>query len=159
MKRLARLLMAGIGLVALPVVGSYLLIESGEVVVLRTAPRDGHRFLARLWVVDHGGAPWISTTDPSKTDWVPWLREHPRVELERRGTPSCRRAAFDAEREIVPQLNAALDAKYRVASYGSSFLKLVAGAERDDDQRVWIRLEPCLEAREEPRAPPSDARP
>ena len=147
MKQLSKILAAGAGLFALLCLGAYALIESGEVVVLRAAPEDGHGFLARLWVVDYDERPWISTTDPSKTDWIPWLRAHSRIELERRGLASCRRVRFSTERETSRQLNTLLHAKYRIPSYGSEFLKVVGRAKRDADQRIWIRLEPCASSR------------
>jgi hypothetical protein len=147
MKRVARLLAAIAGLFILLFLGSYALIESGEVVAIRAAPEDGGRFLARLWVVDHDGDPWIGTTDPSKTDWVPWLRAHSRLDLERSGRHGCREVRFNASPNAVSQkLNVILSAKYRIPSYGSWFLRLIGGALRDEDQRTWIRLEPCGES-------------
>ena len=131
------------GLFAVLCVGLFVLVESGEVVVLRAAPEDGHRVLARLWVVDYQEDPWIGTTDPSKTDWVPWMRAHPRIDLERNGRSSCRQARFDEHRETSRRLDALLTEKYRFPSYGSKFLQLVGGAKRDVGERVWIRLGPC----------------
>ena len=143
MKQLSKILAAGAGLFALLCLGAYALIESGEVVVLRAAPEDGHGFLARLWVVDYDERPWISTTDPSKTDWVPWLRGHETVEVERGGIASCRRPVFTDKNELRSELNTLLNAKYRIPMYGSHFLRLIGGAESNEDLRIWIRLDPC----------------
>jgi hypothetical protein len=78
---------------------AFLLIESGEIVVLRS---DGeNNLLARLWVVDHGGYPWVGTANPSKTRWVGYLRENPTIRFSRGDVTECRNAAFVDDRAIV----------------------------------------------------------
>lgn len=143
MRRVAKIVAMGAGAFVLSLAAAYALIESGEVVVLRAAPEDGHAFLARLWVLDHNELPWISTTDPTKTDWVPWIRAHETVEIERGGFSSCGRAVFGHQPDLRDRLNVLLKEKYRIQTYGSQFLRLVGRAESDEELRVWIRLDSC----------------
>ncbi len=134
---------AALALAALPFVVAYALIETGEVVVLRTPESDGGELLARLWVVDHDGNPWISTIDPTKTRWVARLEDDPRILLVRDGERSCRDVRFNRDPTLTKTLNAALREKYRLPWMGSAFLRRVAGAQDDPARRVWIRLLPC----------------
>ena len=74
MKRLA-IIAFGAALLFGTLIGvAYLLIESGEVIVLHTTDGQGSTFQTRLWVVDHQGRPWVGTTDPSHTTWVARIR-------------------------------------------------------------------------------------
>ena len=156
MTHVAKILAVSIAAFALAIAAAYALIESGEVLVLRAAPDDGHEFLARLWVLDYNERPWISTTDPSKTDWVPWLRANRTVEVERGGLTSCRHAVFNDQLQLTGRLNVLLNAKYRIPSYGSRLLRFIGRAESNEDLRVWIRLEPCDTSESAARESPSN---
>ena len=81
MKRFGIALALALGLVVVVLGTPFLLIESGEVIVLRTMRDLGDKFLARLWIVDHDGNPWIGKMDPSEAKWVRRLREHPTAQL------------------------------------------------------------------------------
>jgi hypothetical protein len=122
---------------------AFLFIESGEVVVLRTDASRDHRFLARLWVVDHAGRPWVGTANPSKTKWATAIRESPRIELTRGDTTDCRIATFVDDPVLDPELSQLVNTKYRIPLYGSRFLKLTQGFRIDDVEAVWFRLDPC----------------
>ena len=122
---------------------AYLLIESGEVIVLHTTDAQGSAFQTRLWVVDHQDRPWVGTTDPSHTTWVARLRAKPTIEFERGGVRECRLAVFVNDATVRADLNDLFDEKYRIPLYGSRFLKIIGGIRRDVQEQVLIRLEPC----------------
>lgn len=122
---------------------AFLLVESGEVVVLRTDPARGHRLLARLWVVDREGRPWVGTANPSATKWVAALRENPRVELTRGDSTDCRTAVYLENQALGANLTQLVNAKYRIPLYGSRFLKFTQRLRLDDAESVWFRLDPC----------------
>ncbi len=121
---------------------AFLLIESGEVVVLRSEPEN--ELLARLWVVDQGGYPWVGTANPSKTRWVAALREDPWIRFTRGGVTECRNAAFVDDRTIGGPLGDLVETKYRIPLYGSRFLKFTQCNRLDDAEAIWFRLEPCV---------------
>jgi len=60
------------------------LAESGEVVVLETRDAGGVAHETRLWVVDHEGAAWLRTGDPT-SPWLGRLRVTPEVAVTRNG--------------------------------------------------------------------------
>lgn len=122
---------------------AYLLIESGEVIVLHTADAQGAAFQTRLWVVDHQGRPWVGTTDPEHTTWVARLRTHPMVEFEREDVRECRLAVFVNDPAVRARVNELYDEKYRIPLYGSRLLKIIGGIRRDVEEQVLISLEPC----------------
>lgn len=143
MKRFA-IVLIGMALLFGALVGAaYLLIESGEVVVLHTMDAQGSTFETRLWVVDYQGRPWVGTTDPSHTTWVPRLRSNPKVEFERGGVRECRSVVFVDDAAVRAQVNNLYDEKYRIPLYGSRFLKIIGGIRRDVEEQVLVRLEPC----------------
>lgn len=144
MRRPVRILGVLVGVFVLLNGAAFLLIESGEVVVLRSEAEN--RLLARLWVVDHEGHPWVGTANPSKTRWVGSLREHPTIRLTRGDTMDCRRAVYVDDRSIGEILGALVSAKYRVPLYGSYFLKFTQGDRLDDAEEIWFRLEPCSDS-------------
>jgi hypothetical protein len=85
MLRKARLLLAGVLGLAIVVLGTqYLASESGEVVVLQTRDEAGGVHETRLWVVDHDGAPWLRSGNPSR-GWFPRLSARPEVVVVRGG--------------------------------------------------------------------------
>ena len=94
MRRIGLALATAATVLAALVGAGFLLIESGEVIVLRTTHARGDEFVARLWVVDHAGQPWVGKMDPSEARWVGRLREEQAVELVRGGDRSCRRPVF-----------------------------------------------------------------
>jgi len=122
---------------------AFLLVESGEVVVLRTDTGRGHRLLARLWVVDHDGRPWVGSANPSKTKWVAALRANPRIELTRGDFTDCRTAVPLENQALGANLTQLVNAKYRIPLYGSRFLKFTQRLRLDDAEAVWFRLDPC----------------
>jgi hypothetical protein len=146
-RRIGIAIAALLGLLAAVLAGAFLLIESGEVIVLRTAPEQGDEFLARLWVVDHDGDPWIGKMDPSDARWVRRLREQPTAQLVRDGIPQCRRPVFVTDPDIRLELYSLFMQKYRVPLYGARTLGFLAGGNPDPaesaESAVLIRLEPC----------------
>jgi len=143
MKRLA-IIAFGAALLFGTLVGiAYLLIESGEVIVLHTTDGQGSTFQTRLWVVDHQGRPWVGTTDPSHTTWVARIRANPTVEFEREKVRECRVAIFADDPAVRARVNKLYDEKYRIPLYGSRFLKIIGGIRRDVEEQVLISLEPC----------------
>jgi hypothetical protein len=143
MKRLAKVLGIAVGAVALVSAAAFLLVESGEVVVLRTIDEHDHESTTRLWVVDHDGHPSISTGTPSSRQWLRRLRTHSEVELVRDGVATCRRAVIVEEAEARERIGILINAKYHVQIYGSKFLNLFAAPRGDRAEPVVIRLEPC----------------
>lgn len=146
MRRWAKIIGVAAGVLLLLNGVAFLLIESGEVVVLRSEPEN--KLLARLWVVDHAGHPWVGTANPSRTRWVGSLREDPRIRFTRGDMTDCRDAAFVDDRAIGDILGDLVEAKYRVPLYGSRFLKFTQCNRLDDAEEIWFRLEPCSGPRE-----------
>ncbi len=140
-----RTLAATLAALGLSIAVATLLSETGEVVILRAVPEDGHIHLARLWIVDADAGEWISTADPSATRWIDWLRSHDAVELERDGRITCRHPRFVDDGATVAALDRQLDEKYRLPSYCSTWIKRLTGARDDPARRVWIRLDPCTQ--------------
>jgi hypothetical protein len=64
--------------------GTWLALESQEVVVLRTRSADGSARETRIWVADSQGLLWIEAATPDRS-WYRELVAHPRVELVRSG--------------------------------------------------------------------------
>jgi hypothetical protein len=124
------------------VAAAYVLIETGEVVTLVTRDERGGTLSTRLWAVDHDGDPWIGTSDPAYTRWVPRLRAEPRVQLVRGNRMECRVARFVDDPALRATVNRLFAEKYRVQLHGSRFLRLLGGA-RAAGERTPIRLEPC----------------
>ena len=122
---------------------AFLLVESGEVVVLRADSAQGHRLLVRLWVVDHDGRPWVGTANPSSTKWVAALRANPRIELTRGDSTDCRTAVLLEDQALGAKLTQLVNAKYRIPLYGSRFLKFTQRLRLDDAEAVWFRLDSC----------------
>jgi hypothetical protein len=147
MRRLAKGLGLAIGAALLVFGGAFALIESGEVIVLRSLPEDGHAFIARLWVVDHDGAPWVGKADPSKAKWVARLQSNPRVELARGDVTDCREAIPLEDPETRRDIYSLFQSKYRIPLYGSRLLGLLFGASSDPAEAersgVLFRLRSC----------------
>ena len=135
-----------IGLSALLFGGAFLLIESGEVIVLRTTGADGDTLDTRLWVVDYDGDPWVGNDNPEKSRWVPRVRHNPLVEFERGSTTECRRATFVDDPASLDEVSRRIAEKYRVPLYGSRFIKRLSGFRLESSQGVTIRLLPCSDA-------------
>ncbi len=138
------LLLGGIAVLG----AAFLLIESGEVVVLRTS---GGELLARLWVVDHDGDPWIGKMDPSEARWVERLRAEETAQLVRGGRAQCRRPVFVEDAKVRMELFSLFMEKYDTPLYGARLLGFLFGGDPDPMQAaesaVLVRLEPCLPAR------------
>ena len=81
-----------VGLLATAVLGSLLLIESEEVVVIHTQDPEAESFETRVWIVDHEGAVWIAPGNRSNQRFER-LRRRSAIELTRDGTTSCRVAS------------------------------------------------------------------
>lgn len=150
MKRTKPFVVALLAIVALLVVAgavSLLLVASGEVIVLRTGREAGGEFLARLWVVDHEGLPWIGELDAPAAEWVGRLREGPEVELVRGGAAECRNAVFVLDPDSRALVHSMFLEKYRVPLTGARLLGLLRGGNPDPEasagSAVLIRLEPC----------------
>jgi hypothetical protein len=82
LRRLIPWLGALLGILGVVIATQYIASESGEVVVLRTFDATGGVHETRLWVVDHDGAAWLRSGNPS-SGWVPRLSARPEVEVER----------------------------------------------------------------------------
>lgn len=142
MKRLLRVLGALLAAVVVLVGGALLLIESGEVVVLHSSDDRGQVFRTRLWVVDHQGAPWVSTGNPAK-DWFVRVRQQPRVELVRGGETSCRQGVVVDDPATRAELRRLFQEKYRVQRYGAGLLNSLFYSSGAKPEPVVIRLDPC----------------
>ena len=147
MRRIGLALATAATVLAAVVGAGFLLIESGEVIVLRTTHARGDEFVARLWVVDHAGQPWVGKMDPSEARWVGRLREEQAVELVRGGDRSCRRPVFVADSGTRLALYALYLEKYRVPLYGARLLGLILGGNPDPvesaESAVLVRLDTC----------------
>ena len=143
MKRLVKVLAILAGTLALLSAAAFLLIESGEVVLLRTIGERSQEFTTRLWVVDYNGHPWVSTGNPSTRKWLLRVRTHSEVELVRGGLATCRRAVIVDQAGVRERVSALISAKYRVPIYGSTFLNLFAAPRGDSADPVVIKLVPC----------------
>lgn len=115
--------------------------------MLRDLAEEGHGLIARLWVVDHQGFPFIGKADPSKARWVARLAADPRVEFTRGDVTECRSAKPVEDPAIRREAYALFQSKYRVPLYGSRLLGLLLGsspdAARAERSGVLFRLEPC----------------
>jgi len=146
MTKIVLILAALAGLFGLLIGGAFLLIESGEVIVLRTTGADGDTLDTRLWVVDYDGDPWVGNDNPEKSRWVPRLRGNPVVEFVRGASTECRRAAFIEDATSLKEVARRIAEKYRVPLYGSRFIKRLSGFRLEPSQGVTIRLLPCGDA-------------
>ena len=121
----------------LGVVGFYagviLASESGEVITIQTRDASGSH-ATRLWVVDHDGAEWTRTGHGEKR-WFQRLLADPRIELERRGVRTPRRAVPIREASIARAVNEAYAEKYGHADW-------IVALSGDASQRIVIRLDP-----------------
>jgi hypothetical protein len=147
MRRAARILGLVIGVSILALAAAFALIESGEVIVLRAMPDEGHDFIARLWIVDHDGAPWIGKADPSKARWVRRVRSNPRIELTRGDVSECRQAVLVEDPTTRREVYSLFQSKYHIPLYGSRFLGLLLGSSPDPSEAerngVLFRLDRC----------------
>jgi hypothetical protein len=145
--RVAKILGLATGVVVFIFGGAFALIESGEVIVLRAMPDEGHDFIARLWIVDHKGYPWIGKADPSKARWVKRLRSNSRVEVTRGDVTQCYRAIVSDDPVTRRDVYALFLSKYRIPLYGSRLLGLLLGSNpgpaEAEREGVLFRLERC----------------
>jgi hypothetical protein len=134
----------------LTLAAAFALIESGEVIVLRAMPDEGHGFIARLWIVDHNGGLWIGKADPSKAKWVRRLRSNPRVELTRGDVSECRQGVLTEDLATRREVYSLFQSKYRIPLYGSRFLGLLFASSPDPSEAeregVLFRLDRCAKA-------------
>ncbi len=147
MRRAAKIVAIAIAVPILLFGLGFALIESGEVIVLRGLPDQGHEFIARLWVVDYDGDPWVGKADPSKAKWVTRLQADPQVEFTRGEVTDCRKAIPLEEPQTRREIYASYQSKYRVPLYGSRLLGLLFGSTPDPAEAersgVLFRLAPC----------------
>jgi hypothetical protein len=87
------------------------LAESGEVVVLETKDAGGEVHATRLWVVDHAGAAWLRTGDPT-APWLARLRANPEVNVTRGGERRAYRATPVEDATTREEINALVLTKY-----------------------------------------------
>ena len=134
----------------------FALIESGEVIVLRRWVDPDRAFIARLWVVDHDGDPFVGKADPSEARWVRRLQEERFVQVTRGGVTDCREAIPLADPQARREVYAAYQSKYRIPLYGSRLLGLLFGSTPDlaeaERSGVLFRLAPCPETQEKARS-------
>lgn len=140
------LLLRALGLVVVSVTAvagaAFLLVETGEVVVLRNRDASGTAFETRLWVIDHEGAPWVSTGNTAK-DWFVRVRARPRVELVRGDEVSCRDAVVVDDTPTRERIRVLVQEKYRVQLYGARLLNGVFAPFLPRSEPGTIRLDPC----------------
>jgi hypothetical protein len=86
------------------------LAESGEVVVLETTDAAGAHE-TRLWVVDHEGAAWLRTGDPT-SPWLARLRANPEVSVTRNEEHRTYRAVIVEDSATRERINALVLEKY-----------------------------------------------
>ena len=104
--------------VAIVLVGAvtYWAGEQTEVVVLRTADRDGRRYETKMWAVDHRGEPWVRVANPQR-EWYRRLLENPSVELVRDGKTTRCSAGPDTTPATAAEVDAAFRAKYGLVDW------------------------------------------
>jgi hypothetical protein len=110
------------------------LAESGEVVVLETRDAAGAHE-TRLWVVDHEGAAWLRTGDPT-SPWLARLRANPEVAVTRNGERREHRAVVVDDPVTRERINALVLAKY---GWRESVLRAMG---MGPDGTTPIRLDP-----------------
>ena len=91
---------------------TYVAGELREVATLRSFDADGAAHETQLWIVDHGGSPWIRVARPERA-WYRRLSAQPEVELARGGDFQ----PYTARPDPSPAAAAAIDAAFR-AKYG-----------------------------------------
>ncbi len=123
------------------VVASVALVESEEVVVIRTIDGEGHARSARVWVVDYEGATWVAPGNRSN-GWFQRLLLEPRVELTRSGTRTCYIASAVEGAAALPVLERFLE-KYRSVIRVTGFLNRLLEPRGDPTEPVAVRLRPC----------------
>ncbi len=114
--------------------GTWLALESQEVVVLRTRSDDGSFRETRIWVADSQGLLWIEAATPERS-WYRELVANPRVELVRNGGTRSFMAEPMEEPEGHEQIRKLLRAKYGFADWWVGLLQ-------DTSRSVAVRLRP-----------------
>jgi len=123
------------------VVASVTLIESQEVVVIRTTDTEGHAHSARVWVVDYEGAVWVAPGNRTN-GWFQRLLLDPRVELTRAAMRRCYIATAIEGPAALPVLQRFLE-KYRSVIRVTGFLNRLLEPRGDPSEPVAVRLSPC----------------
>jgi hypothetical protein len=141
MRRLIVLVCVSAGLILLVLLGSLALIESEEVVRIRTRDPGGEAHTARVWIVDYGGRQWVAPGNRSNA-WFQRLLEDPRIELARGGDYRCYVATVVESPESIPALEHFLD-KYASVIRVTGLLNRLLEPGGDDTPPVAIRLDPC----------------
>lgn len=114
--------------------GTWLALESQEVVVLRTRSDDGSFRETRIWVADSQGLLWIEAATPERS-WYRELVANPRVELVRNGGTRSFMAEPMEGPEGHEQIRELLRAKY-------GFADRWVGLLQDTSRSVAVRLRP-----------------
>jgi len=130
-----RVMLGLLGLLVLLAAAAWLLLESGEVVVLETRDAAGQVHETRLWVVDHDGFAWLRTGDRT-APWLVRLREKPEVAVTRAGVRREYRAVPGDDPAMRDRINALVLEKYGLAEQALRVLML------KPDGATPIRLEP-----------------
>ena len=123
------------------VAASVALIESQEVVVIRTVDVDGESHSTRIWIADYDGAQWIAPGNRTN-GWFRRLLENPRIEVERSGVTSCYEAKPVEGDAALPALRVFLE-KYRSVIRVTAFLNRLLEPAGDPSAPVAVRLDPC----------------
>lgn len=105
----------------------------GEVVTLTTEDADGAERSTSLWVVDHGGSPYLRAGD-KESSWYQRLVAQPRVRVERGGTEQVYTA------EPAPDLTPAID-QMMAEKYG--WADRLVGLIRRSENSMAVRLAPA----------------
>ncbi|MBM4382769.1 MAG: hypothetical protein FJ091_05305 [Deltaproteobacteria bacterium] len=112
----------------------FAMAERVEVVLLHHHG-DGGEQTVRLWVVDDAGSAWLRT-GASNATWLPRVRSHPEIELERGGEERAYTAVVIDDAETVARVN-----QLSLEKYGWSE-ELLRGAGTAPTGQVAIRLDP-----------------
>lgn len=134
--------LAGLGVAVLLVIAAAVtLIESEEVVVLRTRDEGGEMHAVRVWIADFEDAQWVAPGNRSNA-WFQRLLADPRVELSRGGRTTCHVAVVVEEPGSIPVLEAFLE-KYASVVAATGLLNRLLEPEGDPTPAVAVRLDPC----------------
>jgi len=108
--------------------------ERVEVVVVHTHDAAGDH-ATRVWVVDDGSHAWLRT-GADNASWLPRLRAHPAIELERGGATRPFDAVVLDDAASVARVNELSRAKY---GWSEALLRALSPASH---RQVAIRLDP-----------------
>jgi hypothetical protein len=114
--------------------GTFLALEGGEVVVLRTERPEGGVRETRVWIAEQEGVLWLEAATPDR-GWYRDLLLRPELELVRAGRARPYRAAPEPGPAGHERIRALLRAKYGLADWWVGLLQDTTGS-------IAVRLDP-----------------